>query len=98
MVNEQQKPPWDTGPTDGRMYPDDETRGIIRDQVMETLQRHAGGLGIVASKLAPEVAEELYDPETGNVVASRGDVTLEISRMLGSKIRMAPNRRLFPKR
>lgn len=98
MTNQQPMQPWDHDPSHGETSQDEEARDIIRGQVAETLSRHAGGLGIFATDLTQEVSDALSDEETGAATATQGEISREVTRMLGAGIRMAPNRRLFPER
>ncbi|MEX0668585.1 MAG: hypothetical protein WD061_02505 [Candidatus Saccharimonadales bacterium] len=100
MTN-QEAPTFDTEPWQGmvieEIYPPDGIREDIRNRVRDFMTKgdEEGSYdGMVASKIAERVARYAYE-ETGQAVFGSDNVTLEISRMLGSQIRMAPNRHLF---
>lgn len=86
--------PWHGEPR--ALHPSEEVREELGSQIRESLVRHMGGQGILASELAEEVACRNYDPETGEVRFTTGDVSTETAKRLGTSIRMAPNRRLYP--
>jgi hypothetical protein len=79
------------------LHPHEEVREELGNQIHESLVNHMGAQGILASELAEEIAHQNYDPETGTVRFTTGDVKIEIAKRLGTTVRMAPNRRLYPK-
>lgn len=89
---EQEPKPWQGEPQ--VLHQPDEDVMFLSDAVHAELL-HAGYTdgGIVASELAERVAGRIYDDE--GVRFTTGDVELQISRMMGTKIRMAPNNTLF---
>ena len=71
-----------------RLYPPDEIRREIRKLIFDFLPRGAEG------PYASELAEEIAFSDEGAPYTER-DIILEISRMMGTYIRMAPNSRLY---
>lgn len=85
--------PWVGEPQ--QLYLDNEERRILRMHISEEVTRQMGRQGISASELADVVAERGYDPDSENIRFTTRDVMLEVSRMLGSDIRLGADRRLY---
>lgn len=88
-------------PWEGRvlpMHPSEESRQLMHDAIIGTLDQYERetSFGMVASKVGETVARQAFEEsEDGNVPYRQGDIILEISRMIGTSVRMAPNNELF---
>lgn len=83
------RPEVDTMTQGGRLYPPDDERQAMRDALLEHLR----------SRPAHFTASELVGEARANGAAKypERDLKLELSRMLGSFVRMNPNRTLSAK-
>ena len=98
---ENREVPAEPQPWEGRalpLHPPDEARQEMQQAIIQTLDDtlRQTSYGMVASQLSVEVARRAYEAsEESNSPYKSHDVTLELSRMMGTAIRLAPNNQLF---